>query len=188
MLSALGPPHCRTRSFWRWNIGARGSWCASGHSSQHTVWSARWRSPSISSASVAGNGGTVISRPSWSSRATKSCHFLRSAVTSLLSRDRLLGHAEVTLIAAEALPLDGGVEPEIGEGVVVLAVHVLRTAGEVRAHGVGGLGRQRFAERAVQLVDHPDLVLHEVGVVHVVHALGVERAVGRCRGQVVERA
>src|SRR3954452_1273224 len=157
MLSALGPPHCSTRSFCRWNIGARGSWCASDHSIQHTACRARWRSPSRSSAGVAGNGGAVIVRPSSSSRATNSCQRSRSVLMPAPSCRCLLGHGEVPLVAGEALALDGGIETEVGERVLVLAVLVLRSTGEVRAHGIGGRGRERRPERAVQLVDHTDL-------------------------------
>ena len=190
MLSAFGPPHCSTRSFCRWNIGARGSWWPSDHSSQHTACSARWRSPSRSSASVAGNGGAVIARPSSSSRADE---FLpaRQVVghrTPPSARIGLLGHREVALVAGEPLALDRR-DRDRGRRTSTRACRAGPSADRrgTRASRRRSSGVSGRPERAVQLVDHPDLVLHEVGVVHVVHACGIEGPVGRRGDQVVER-
>ena len=89
--------------------------------------------------------------------------------------------------SGEPLAFDRRVECEIGERVLVRAVLVLRPAGEVVAHRLRGVGRQRPAERGVELADHADLVLHEVGVVHVVHSCRIEGAVRRRGHQTVER-
>ena len=71
--------------------------------------------------------------------------------------------------ARESFAFRHRIQLEVREGVLVRAVLVLRATGEVRAHRLRGLRRERAPERAVQLTDHTDLVLHEVGVVHVVH-------------------
>ena len=97
---------------------------------------------------VAGNGGDVIVRPSSSSRATNSCQRSQIGHVRFTHDERLLGHREVPLVAGEPLAFDDGIETEVGERVLVLAVLVLRPTGEVRAHGVGGLGRERTSPSA----------------------------------------
>src|SRR5439155_7235076 len=138
----FGPPHCRTRSFWRWNPGERDP------GGRLTTPASR---PSAARGAAAPRRDRCRRRgraePRWCGRARRGGR--RSAPTACgrRSRECFLRDREVALVAREPLALLGRVELEVGEGVLVRAVLVLGTVGQVVAHRLRGVGRKLAPER-----------------------------------------
>ncbi|MFN8026703.1 MAG: hypothetical protein U0W40_10255 [Acidimicrobiia bacterium] len=79
-LSPLGLPHCSSRSFWRWNIGLRGSsWPTDHHS--HVAACNATAEPLGAVESPWGEADPVMRAPRSPSDCVNCCHRSRSLLT-----------------------------------------------------------------------------------------------------------